>query len=58
MGICAYCMLFGTLPIDGLDPVDLFDNIRENKLKLPPPRRRDEVGRSLLNKHGGERRID
>ena len=22
----------------GLDPVDLFDNIRENKLKLPPPR--------------------
>jgi hypothetical protein len=31
-------MLFGTLPFEGLDPVDLFENIKSTKLHLPPKR--------------------
>ena len=35
MGICAHCLLFGTLPFEGSDPLDLFENIRTTKLALP-----------------------
>ena len=50
LGICAHCLLFGTLPFEGSDPLDLFENIRTTKLALPPKERYPvgEVNQKLI----------